>query len=105
MEKVTFSSCKPYLQICVDGSFIIFSGDSTYTSRNEAEIKSLREYAERYKSSYIIAEDTEPAELRKKYEELEAIRIQEAEARQEAKLEAEKKRKADHELYSLLRMV
>lgn len=46
----------------------------------------------------------EATELGRKYKELEAERIREAEERAEARLEAEKKRKEDHDFYSLLRM-
>ncbi len=102
-----FCSCKPFLQICLDkdrGTFITFGADSTYSPKNEEELQLLREYAERTKISYLIAEGSDPTELRRKYKELEAKRICEAEERAKARLEAEKKRKEDHEFYSLLRM-
>lgn len=102
-----FCSCKPFLQICLDkdkGTFITFGADSTYSSKNEEELQLLREYAERTKISHLIAEGSDPTELGRKYKELEAERIREAEERAEARLEAEKKRKEDHEFYSLLRM-
>jgi len=107
MSKAVFCSCKPFLQICLDkdrGTFIIFGADSTYTPKNEAELEALREYAERTKISYLIAEGSDPTELRRKYEELMAKECRKAEERAEARLEAEKQRKEDHEFYSLLRM-
>ena len=107
MDSVVFSSCKPYLQICLDkgrGSFITFGADSTYSPKNEEELQLLRDYAERTKISYLIAEGADPTELRRKYEELRAKEIQEAEERAEARLEAEKRRKEEHDFYSLLRM-
>lgn len=107
MDKVVFCSCKPFLQICLSkeqGTFITFGADSTYSPKNKAELEALREYAERTKISYLIAEGSDPTELGRKYKELEAERIREAEERAEARLEAEKKRKEDHDFYSLLRM-
>ena len=105
MEKVIFSSCKPYLQIFPDRNMsITFSKDCTYTPKDEEELESLRLYERHTKSSYIIAEGMDPAELRRKYEELEEKQIIEAEEKHKADLEAEEKRKQDHEFYSLLRM-
>lgn len=102
-----FCSCKPFLQICLDkdrGSLITFGADSTYSPKNEAELEALREYAERTESSYLIAEGSDPTELRRKHKRKWDKRIRKAEKRAEARLEAEKKRKEDHEFYSLLRM-
>lgn len=107
MSKAVFCSCKPFLQICLSkeqGTFITFGADSTYSPKNEAELEALREYAERTRLSHLIAEGSDPTELGRKYKELEAERIREAEERAEARLEAEKKRKEDHDFYSLLRM-
>ena len=104
---VVFSSCKPYLHICLDkdrGRFITFGADCTYSPTSEEELQLLREYLDHTKSSYLIAEGSDPTELRRKYEELRAKEIQEAEERADAKLEAEKKRKEEHDFYSLLRM-
>lgn len=107
MSKAVFCSCKPFLQICLSkeqGTFITFGADSTYTPKDEAELEALREYAELTKISYLIAEGSDPTELRRKCEELMAEECRKAEERAEARLEAEKKRKEDHEFYSLLRM-
>lgn len=108
MDKVVFSSCKPYLQICLSrnediSNFITFDSDGAYSPKDEAELQSLRTYAERTKISYLIAEGADPEELRRKYEELEDTLIQEAEDRATAMLEEEKRCKEDHEFYSLLR--
>lgn len=103
MDKVIFSSYKPYLQICLNGAFITFSDKGNYSPTSE-ELQSLREYAERTKGSYIISEGADPEELRRKNEELEDTLIQEAEARADARQKAEKKSKDDHEFYSTLRM-
>ncbi len=105
MSKVVFSSCKAYLQICLyrddnNSIFVTFGADSTYSPKNEAELQLLREYAERYKGSYLIAEAEAPTELRRKYEELEAKRIQEAEERAKAEIEWQNKLK----YYRALRM-
>jgi len=105
--KAVFCSCKPFLQICLDkdrGSFITFGADSTYSPKNEEELQLLREYAEHTKISYLIAEGSDPTELRRKHSERMAEESRKAEERAEARLEAEKKRKEDHEFYSLLRM-
>ncbi len=91
-----FCSCKPFLQICLDkdrGSFITFGADSTYSPKNEEELQLLREYAERTKISYLIAEGSDPTELRRKHKRKWDKRIRKAEKRAKARLEAEKKRK------------
>ncbi len=102
-----FCSCKPFLQICLDknkGTFITFGADSTYSPKNEEELQLLREYAERTKLSHLITEGSDPTELRRKHKRKWDKRIRKANKRAEARLEAEKKRKEDHEFYSLLRM-
>lgn len=102
-----FCSCKPFLQICLDKDrdrFITFGADSTYSPKNEEELQLLREYAERTKISHLIAEGSDPTELRRKHSERMAEESRKAEERAEARLEAEKQRKEDHEFYSLLRM-
>lgn len=102
-----FCGCKPFLQICLSkeqGTFITFGADSTYSPKNEEELQLLREYAERTKISYLIAEGSDPTELRRKHSERMAEESRKAEERAEARLEAEKKRKEDHDFYSLLRM-
>lgn len=105
MERVFFSSCKPYTQIFIDrNKSIVFNAEGKYFPKDEEELQSLRAYAEATKSSYVIAEGVDPAELMRMYEELEAKQIREAEARRKAEQEAEEKRKQDHEFYSLLRM-
>ena len=106
-DRVVFSSCNPFLQICLSkdrGVFITFGADCTYSPKNGEELQLLREYSEHTKSSYLIAEGSDPTELRRKYTDLVYKEIREAEERAEAKLEAEKKRKEDHDFYSLLRM-
>lgn len=45
----------------------------------------------------------DPAELKRKHEELEDKLIAEAEEREKNRIEAEKKEKAEHEFYSALR--
>lgn len=73
-------------------------------SKNEAELQLLREYAEHTKASCLITEGADNTELKRRYEALEAEEIQKAENREKTRQEAEKKRKEDHEFYSLLRM-
>lgn len=105
--KAVFCSCKPFLQICLDkdrGIFITFGADSTYSPKNEAELEALREYAERTKSSYLIAEGMDPTELKRKHKRKWDKKIRKAKKTAKARLEAEKQRKEDHEFYSLLRM-
>lgn len=106
MEKVTFYSYKPYLQICLHrkrGIFVTFSAKCSYSSANEVQLELLRKYAEKTKGSYIISESMDPEELRRRYEELEENTIKEAEAREAAKLAAEKEKQEAHEFYSTLR--
>ncbi len=107
MSKAVFCSCKPFLQICLSkeqGTFITFGADSTYSPKNEEELEALREYAERTKLSYLIAEGSDPTELKRKHKRKWDKRIRKVNKRAKARLEAEKKRKEDHEFYSLLRM-
>lgn len=105
MEKVTFYSYKPYLQICLHrkiGIFVTFSAECTYSPTNKVQLELLRKYAEA-KGSYIISESMDPEELRRRYEELEEKAIKEAKARAAAKLAAEKEKQEAHEFYSALR--
>lgn len=107
MSKVIFSSCKPYLQIYLSrdkGICVTFDANCIYIPKNKAELQLLREYAERTKASCLITEGADNTELKRRYEALEAEEIQKAENREKTRQEAEKKRKEDHEFYSLLRM-
>lgn len=111
MEKVTFYSYKPYLQVTLHKAremIVTFSGDCTYTARNRIELQLLREYAENNKASYSIVEaggELELEDLIRLHEELEDEIIADLEQRQAEKAKAEEKRKQEHEFYSLLRMV
>lgn len=105
MERVFFSSCKPYTQIFIDrNKSIVFNAEGKYFPKDEEELQSLRMYERLNKGSYVIAEGVDPAELMRMYEELEIKRIREAEDKHKADLEAEERRKEDHNFYSLLRM-
>lgn len=106
MEKVTFYSYNPYLQICLHrerGIFITFSADCTYSPTNKVQLELLRKYAEDTKNAYIISESMAPEELRRRYTELEEKSVQEAEARAAARLAAEKEKQDAHDFYSALR--
>ncbi|MFI3225778.1 MAG: hypothetical protein R3Y09_00095 [Clostridia bacterium] len=111
-KKIIFNSCKPYLHICLmkdnenpeNSVFVTFDADSTYTPKNEVELYLLRAYAKRTESSYLIAEELDPAELKQRYEQFEAKQIEQAEAKEKSTLEARKRREDDREFYSLLRM-
>lgn len=111
MEKVIFYSYKPYLQVPLHkgrGIIVTFSGDCTYTAKNKIELQLLREYAENTKASYSITEvggELDLEDLIRLHEELEDKIIADLEQRQAEKAKAEEKRKQEHELYSLLRMV
>lgn len=106
MEKVTFYSYKPYLQICLhreSGIFITFNADCTYSPTNEVQLELLRKYAEDTKNAYVISENIAPEELRRRYMELEEKAVQEAEARAAAKAEEEERKRWEHDFYSALR--
>lgn len=109
MEKITFYSYKPYLYINLRRKreiYVTFSGNCTYTARNEVELQLLREYAEKYKASYLIVEaggELELEDLIRLHEEWEAKLLEEQEQRQTEREQAELKRKEEHEIYSMLR--
>lgn len=94
----------PYLTTLAGLNRLIqLSAEGTYSPKNEEELQILRAYAEDTKGSYNISESMDPAELKRKHEELEDKLIAEAEEREKNRIEAEKKEKAEHEFYSALR--
>lgn len=103
---IVFYSYKPYLQIAFRKRkiFIVFGSDCSYIPNNEVELQLLREYAEVTKRSYIISESMPPDKLQSRHKAFEDRLIQEAEKKLEAQAAAEKKRKAENEFYSTLRM-
>jgi hypothetical protein len=107
MDRIKFHSYKPYLQISLSREkelFVTFGADCSYTPKNEEELQLLREYAWARVNSYCISEAMPLEELQREHEALEDRRIQEAEARLAAQEAAEKRRKEEHEFYSVLRM-
>ena len=105
MQRVTFISSQPYLTLSFrELSITVQFIEHYYSTEDPKQVQLLREYAERTKRSYSIAEGSDPTELRREYEELEAEQIREVEDKVKAKLEAERARKEEHDFYSLLRM-
>lgn len=109
MQKVSFFSYTPYLLIALrrDREMIVtFNKDCSYTTSNPIEIELLRELAKKTSRSYLIAEvggDLEQEELSRLHQKMEDNLVAEAAAMEKAKAEAEKKKAAEHELYSALR--
>lgn len=103
-----FYSYKPYLQIALSREHIVvFNKDCAYTAQTPEEEKLLREYAENTKNSYNIIEaggELGREDLIRLHEECVNKLIAEAEARENARAEAEKKEKELHDFYTLLRM-
>lgn len=108
MEKTLFYSYKPYLQLSLDREHIIvFDKECTYTAKTQTEAERLRRYAEDTKNSYNIIEaggELGREDLIRLHEECVNKLIAEAEARENARAEAEKKEKELHDFYTLLRM-
>ena len=105
MQRVTFISAQPYLSLSFkELSITVQFVNHYYSTEDPKQVQILREYA---CINYVtVAEDGEKGleELIELYNEAEEKIIREAEERAEARLEAEKQRKEDHEFYSLLRM-
>ncbi|MBS5284637.1 MAG: hypothetical protein KHY46_12385 [Clostridiales bacterium] len=103
-----FYSYKPYLQIALSRECIItFNEKGVYIAKTQEEEKLLREYAKNTRNSYNIIEaggELEHEDLIRLHEEREDKLIAEAEEREKNRIEAEKKKKAEHDFYSLLRM-
>lgn len=108
MTEAVFFSYKPYLQLSLDREHIIvFDKECTYTAKTWTEAERLREYAENTKNSYNIIEaggELGREDLIRLHEECEDNLIAEAEARENARAEAKRQKKEQHDFYSSLRM-
>lgn len=103
-----FYSYKPYLQIVLSRECTItFNENGVYIAKTPEEEKLLREYAKNTRNSYNIIEaggELGREDLLRLHEECEDNLIAEAEARENARAEAKRQKKEQHDFCSSLRM-
>lgn len=108
MGGAVFYSYKPYLHLALSRECIItFNEKSVYIAKTPEEEKLLREYAKNIRNSYNIIEaggELGREDLIRLHEECEDNLIAEAEARENARAEAKRQKKEQHDFYSSLRM-
>ncbi len=103
-----FYSYKPFLFLALSRECTItFNENGVYIAKTPEEEKLLREYAENTRNSYNIIEaggELEHEDLIRLHEEGWQKLIAEAEQREKARAEEQRRKKELHDFYSSLRM-